>query len=104
MRTGGVEASSIAHRRTTSLLAHLGGRLDGLELDVAHETFCLARVDQSRLHAARRLGAARDAEAQALVGSAAFVARAEVPREERVARAPPRDRLARLDARAFEPR
>src|SRR6185437_9892623 len=51
-----------------------------------------------------RLGPARHGQAQALVVRAALVARRDVAREERVARAAPGDRLARLDPSAFDVR
>src|SRR5207245_2409009 len=91
-------------RGRLSALTDLRPELDDLELDVAHQPFRLAQVDQPRLQAARRLRAARDAEAKALVRRAALVARREVPREERVARAAACDGLARRDACALEPR
>src|SRR6476660_7484552 len=81
----------------------LGG-LDGRELDVAHQAARLARLDLARAEAPRGLGAAGHAESQAVIGSAAFVARGEVSGEEGVARAAFGDRLAWLDPGALEPR
>ena len=82
-------------------LAHLGAgrQLHVGELDVAHQPARLARVDEAGAQARRGLGAARDPEAQALVGGAPFVARGEIAGEEGVAGAGLADRLAVRHAR-----
>src|SRR5439155_23896974 len=47
--------------------AHFRRKLHGGDLDVSHQTPCLARVDQPGPEAPSRLGAAGHTEAQALV-------------------------------------
>src|SRR5436190_23884269 len=81
----------------------LGG-LDRRELDLAHHPARLARFDLARAEAPRGLRAAGHAEAQAMIGGAAFVARSQVPGEEGVARATFGDRLTRLDAGPLQAR
>src|SRR5580704_355589 len=80
-----------------------GGELDVGELDLAHHAPRLARIDQACAETARGLRAARDAEAQALVWEAPFVAGCEITGEEGIARAALGDRLAGLYARVLEP-
>ena len=67
------------------------------QLDLADQPPRLARVDQPGAEPPCGLGPAGDAEAQALVGRAAFVARRHVAGEEGIAGAALGDRLARLD-------
>src|SRR2546423_11953149 len=81
----------------------LGG-LARRELALANHRARLARFDLAGAEAPRGLRAAGHAEAQAVIGRAAFVARREVSGEEGIARAAFGDRLAWLDAGALQPR
>ena len=81
----------------------LGGTGQALHLDLPHEPVDLARVDEARSEALGRLGAAGDAEAQALLGHRAGVAGRDEAGEERVAGAPPHKATALLQEIYREP-